>query len=75
MDYYKENNVDIRIVRIFNTCEYNIAKNDARVISNFIVYALKDELITVYDYGPQTRSFCYVSDMVEGFYKYCFYSF
>lgn len=69
IDYNKENNVDIRIARIFNTYGSNMAKNDGRVISNFIVQALKDESITVYGDGSQTRSFCYVSDTVEGLYK------
>ncbi|PKP60027.1 NAD-dependent dehydratase [Candidatus Atribacteria bacterium HGW-Atribacteria-1] len=69
IDYNKENNVDIRIARIFNTYGPNMAKNDGRVVSNFIVQALKDEPITVYGDGSQTRSFCYVSDMVEGLYR------
>ncbi len=68
IDYNKENNVDIRIARIFNTYGPNMAENDGRVVSNFIVQALNDEPITVYGDGFQTRSFCYVSDMVEGLY-------
>jgi UDP-glucuronate decarboxylase len=67
MDYHRQNNVDIRIVRIFNTYGPRMAENDGRVVSNFIVQALKGEDITVYGDGSQTRSFCYVSDLVEGF--------
>lgn len=66
MDYYRQNKVDIRIVRIFNTYGPKMAVNDGRVVSNFIVQALKGEDITVYGDGSQSRSFCYVSDMVEG---------
>jgi len=66
MDYYRQNNVDIRIVRIFNTYGPRMALNDGRVVSNFIVQALKGEDITVYGKGDQTRSFCYVSDLVDG---------
>lgn len=69
LDYHKENKVDIRIVRIFNTYGPNMAKNDGRVISNFIVQAINNEPITVYGNGMQTRSFCYVSDLIEGIYK------
>lgn len=69
IDYNKENNVDIRIARIFNTYGPNMAKNDGRVISNFIVQALKDGPITVYGDGSHTRSFCYVSDLIEGLYR------
>ncbi len=65
-NYRNENNVDIRVVRIFNTYGPRMLENDGRVISNFIVQALKGEPITVYGDGSQTRSFCYVSDMVEG---------
>ncbi|MBM2839377.1 MAG: NAD-dependent epimerase/dehydratase [Deltaproteobacteria bacterium] len=67
MDYYRQNNVEIRIVRIFNTYGPRMALNDGRVVSNFIVQALKGEDITVYGEGNQTRSFCYVSDLVDGF--------
>lgn len=67
MDYHRQNNVDIRIVRIFNTYGPKMAENDGRVVSNFIVQALKGEDITVYGDGSQTRSFCYVSDLVDGF--------
>ena len=66
MDYYRQNKVDIRIVRIFNTYGPRMAIQDGRVVSNFIVQALKKEDITVYGDGTQTRSFCYVSDLVEG---------
>lgn len=66
MDYYRQNNVAIRIIRIFNTYGPKMALNDGRVVSNFIVQALKGEDITVYGKGDQTRSFCYVSDLVDG---------
>jgi UDP-glucuronate decarboxylase len=66
MDYHRQNNVDIRIVRIFNTYGPKMAENDGRVVSNFIIQALKGEDITVYGQGEQTRSFCFVSDLVEG---------
>lgn len=65
MDYHRQNNVDIRIARIFNTYGPRMAVNDGRVVSNFIIQALKNEPITVYGDGSQTRAFCYVSDMVE----------
>lgn len=68
-DYHRQYNVDTRIVRIFNTYGPNMDKNDGRVVSNFIVQALKGEDITIYGEGLQTRSFCYVSDMVEGLIK------
>jgi UDP-glucuronate decarboxylase len=66
MDYHRQNKVDIRIVRIFNTYGPRMALLDGRVVSNFIVQALKNEDITVYGDGSQTRSFCYVSDLVDG---------
>ncbi len=66
MDYHRQDQVDIRIVRIFNTYGPRMAENDGRVVSNFIVQALKGEDITIYGAGNQTRSFCYVSDLVEG---------
>jgi len=66
MDYHRQNKVDIRIVRIFNTYGPGMALLDGRVVSNFIVQALKNEDITVYGDGSQTRSFCYVSDLVDG---------
>jgi len=67
MDYHRQNNVDIKIVRIFNTYGPKMAENDGRVVSNFIVQALRNEDITIYGDGSQTRSFCYVSDLVDGF--------
>ncbi|HWA26376.1 MAG TPA: UDP-glucuronic acid decarboxylase family protein [Lacunisphaera sp.] len=66
-DYHRENKVDIRIVRIFNTYGPRMHPNDGRVVSNFIVQALKGENLTVYGEGTQTRSFCYVDDLIEGF--------
>ncbi len=66
MDYYRQNQVDIRIIRIFNTYGPNMAEKDGRVVSNFILQALRNEDITVYGDGSQTRSFCYVDDLVEG---------
>ncbi|MDQ5980411.1 MAG: UDP-glucuronate decarboxylase, partial [Verrucomicrobiota bacterium] len=66
-DYHRENKVDIRIVRIFNTYGPRMHPNDGRVVSNFIVQALKGEDITIYGDGNQTRSFCYVDDLIEGF--------
>ena len=69
MDYYRQNNVDIRIVRIFNTYGPNMAPDDGRVVSNFILQALKGEDITIYGDGTQTRSFCYVDDLVDGMIK------
>ena len=66
MDYHRQNGVDTRIARIFNTFGPRMALNDGRVISNFIVQALTGQDITIYGEGQQTRSFCYVSDLVEG---------
>jgi UDP-glucuronate decarboxylase len=66
MDYSRQNQVDVKIVRIFNTYGPRMAVNDGRVVSNFIVQALKGEEITVYGDGSQTRSFCFVDDLVEG---------
>ena len=66
LDYHRQNDVDIRIARIFNTYGPRMALDDGRVISNFIVQALRGEQLTVYGDGSQTRSFCYVSDLVEG---------
>jgi len=66
-DYHRENKVDIRVVRIFNTYGPRMHPNDGRVVSNFIVQALKGENITMYGDGLQTRSFCYVDDLIEGF--------
>lgn len=69
MDYHRQHNTDIRIARIFNTYGPKMARNDGRVISNFIIQALNNEPITVYGEGKQTRSFCYVTDLIEGLYK------
>lgn len=69
MDYHKQNNVEIRIIRIFNTYGPNMNPNDGRVVSNFIVQALKNENITIYGDGSQTRSFQYVDDLVNGMIK------
>jgi UDP-glucuronate decarboxylase len=66
-DYHRQNNVDIKVVRIFNTYGPRMHPNDGRVVSNFIVQALKGEDITIYGNGSQTRSFCYVDDLIEGF--------
>ena len=66
VDYHRQFGVDIRIVRIFNTYGPRMALNDGRVVSNFIVQALQGEDITIYGKGEQTRSFCYVSDLVAG---------
>jgi UDP-glucuronate decarboxylase len=66
MDYHRQNRVDTRIARIFNTFGPRMALEDGRVVSNFIVQALTGQDITIYGEGRQTRSFCYVSDLVEG---------
>ena len=66
MDYHRQNKVDTRIARIFNTYGPRMLENDGRVVSNFIVQALKGEELTVYGSGEQTRSFCYVDDLVDG---------
>ena len=65
-DYYRQYNVDIKVMRIFNTYGPRMSPNDGRVISNFIVQALKNENITIYGDGKQTRSFCYVDDLIDG---------
>ena len=65
-DYHRENNVDIRVARIFNTYGPRMRPDDGRVISNFILQALRGEDITIFGDGSQTRSFCYVSDLVDG---------
>ena len=67
MDYHRQNDVDTRIVRIFNTYGPKMRADDGRVVSNFIVQALRGEDLTIYGTGEQTRSFCYVDDLVEGF--------
>lgn len=64
-DYHRQNNLDIKVVRIFNTYGPRMHPNDGRVVSNFIVQALKGEDITIYGEGNQTRSFCYVDDLIE----------
>lgn len=66
MDYHRQNQVDTRIARIFNTYGPRMLENDGRVVSNFVVQALRGEEITIYGSGQQTRSFCYVSDLIEG---------
>lgn len=66
MDYHRQNRVDIRIIRIFNTYGPKMAEHDGRVVSNFITQALRGEDITVYGKGDQTRSFCYVTDLIDG---------
>lgn len=68
-DYYRQNQVDIKVIRIFNTYGPNMDSNDGRVVSNFIVQALKNEDITIYGDGLQSRSFQYVDDLVEGMIK------
>ncbi len=66
MDYHRQNKVDTRIVRIFNTYGPRMMENDGRVVSNFVVQALRGDELTIYGTGEQTRSFCYVDDLVEG---------
>ena len=66
MDYHRQNGVDTRIARIFNTYGERMLENDGRVVSNFIVQALRGDDLTIYGEGTQTRSFCYVSDLVDG---------
>jgi UDP-glucuronate decarboxylase len=66
-DYYRQHNVRIKVARIFNTYGPRMHPNDGRVVSNFIVQAIKGEPITIYGEGQQTRSFCYVDDLIEGF--------
>src|SRR5690554_6775515 len=66
VNYNKQNNVDIKIIRIFNTYGPKMHPNDGRVVSNFIVQALKGEPLTVYGDGSQTRAFCYVDDLIDG---------
>ena len=69
MDYHRQHNVDVRIIRIFNTYGPRMALQDGRVVSNFIIQALGNKNITVYGDGSQTRSFCFVSDLIEGMYR------
>src|SRR3712207_1624930 len=66
MDFHRQSGVDIRIARIFNTYGPRMAESDGRVVSNFIVQALRGEPLTIYGRGEQTRSFCYVDDLIEG---------
>jgi UDP-glucuronate decarboxylase len=68
-DYYRKYNLEIRVARIFNTYGPNMAANDGRVVSNFITQALANENMTIYGDGTQTRSFCYVSDLIDGLIK------
>lgn len=69
MDYHRQYSVDVRIIRIFNTYGPNMDINDGRVVSNFIIQALRNQDITVYGDGMQTRSFCYISDLIDGIVK------
>lgn len=69
-DYYRQHKLDIRVARIFNTYGPRMHPNDGRVVSNFIVQALKGENITIYGEGKQTRSFCFVDDLIEGFIRF-----
>lgn len=69
-DYHRQHRLDIRVARIFNTYGPRMHPNDGRVVSNFIVQALKGEPITLYGEGQQTRSFCYVDDLIEGFLRF-----
>jgi UDP-glucuronate decarboxylase len=68
-DYHRQHNLEIKVARIFNTYGPRMHPNDGRVVSNFIVQALRGENITIYGDGSQTRSFCYVDDLIEGFVK------
>lgn len=65
-DYHRQHQVDIKVIRIFNTYGPRMSANDGRVVSNFIVQALHNEDITIYGDGMQTRSFCYVDDLIDG---------
>ena len=69
-DYHREHKVDIRVIRIFNTYGPRMHENDGRVVSNFIVQALRGDDLTIYGDGTQTRSFCYVDDLIEGFLRF-----
>ena len=71
-DYHRQFGLDIRVARIFNTYGPKMAADDGRVVSNFIVQALRGEPLTVYGDGSQTRSFCYVDDLIDGFIKLFF---
>lgn len=74
MAYYRTYNLDVRIIRIFNTYGPRMRINDGRVISNFIVQALRGEKLTIYGDGSQTRSFCYVDDLIEGIFRVSTYN-
>jgi UDP-glucuronate decarboxylase len=69
-DYHREHKIDIRVIRIFNTYGPRMHEADGRVVSNFIVQALRGEDVTIYGDGSQTRSFCYVDDLIEGFVRF-----
>lgn len=69
-DYWRQHGLEIKVVRIFNTYGPRMHPNDGRVVSNFIVQALRGEDITIYGDGSQTRSFCYVDDLIEGFVRF-----
>lgn len=69
MDYHRQNDIEIRVARIFNTYGPRMAVDDGRVVSNFIVQALRGEPLTIYGDGSQTRSFCYVDDLIDGLMK------
>ena len=66
-DYHRRHDLDMKVVRLFNTYGPRMQPNDGRVVSNFIIQAIRGEDITIYGNGQQTRSFCYVDDMIEGF--------
>ena len=68
-DYYRQNNTEIRVARLFNSYGPKMSENDGRVVSNFIVQSLKGESITIYGSGDQTRSFCYCEDTIDGIIK------
>jgi UDP-glucuronate decarboxylase len=65
-DYYRSWGIEIKVARIFNTYGPNMSENDGRVVSNFIVQALKNKPITIYGDGKHTRSFCYINDLIDG---------
>jgi UDP-glucuronate decarboxylase len=69
-DYHRENGVDVGVIRIFNTYGPRMAVDDGRVVSNFIVQAIRNQPLTIYGEGQQTRSFCFVDDLVEGIYRF-----
>ena len=69
-DYHRRHHVEIKVARIFNTYGPRMHPNDGRVVSNFVVQALKGEDLTIYGDGKQTRSFCYVDDLIEGFLRF-----